>query len=742
MRLMRAIGVVVLALVLYAALAWPLRHSITDDTYIHLVYAKHFRDGQGLVFNPGQGVYGTTSPLWSLGLGVLGKTGIDLLALAHGLALLFGALTIVATALFLRRFMESWVTGSGYGSGRAELAWALAVVAFGADAWLVRWSATGMETALAAFLVTGGFAAYVGRRPWGNRVLVPAAWWAVASLVRPEAALLILLLLARILLSSSLRSVKLVRAGWALLPVAIVHGPWILYALVVYHTPLPATLAAKTAGGAGLGMFVDVMVRELKALAASRAVELVALIALAPLLVSRFVVRRADHFVPLLWLVGLPLLYAARGVPAISRYLVPVLPVLLAYAWSTFAFLAASERRRPALAVAGLVVAGMLSLGAGLYTYVRFVVPQALAFRSGVEVVLAGMGRWCRDHTPPATEIAIPDIGAFGYYADRPVVDLAGLVTPAITPLLRRYPYDDLVTNLRFEGVARPSYLIDRADMPRRMLFQSPYATVLTPILVGRVDQRGIAHPEPAYYTLYRIDWVAFDRMEGSIRQAMGASVHHPPLKQVLGNATMQPSHFLRNSRRAMDRRALSAGELNFVPPALARSEDRLTAVAPSFAIRWGHDKGMRLDTAKGTYTVDLVIDPDTTIAMPWTDTQLDTLRRAVIDLRLFELPSPHPEIVPLSGGEEVLIRPSFVHSLDIEIDGKHKHFSWTYDSGGGGVPRDADGWERLMAYNGGGVPRQPDEWRRLMQFTALLRNFIARNPAMRQAPPPRGLYQ
>ena len=189
LRRLRSVLVVLVALGFYAALAWPLRHSITDDTYIHLVYAKHFRDGQGLVFNPGQGVYGTTSPLWSLGLGVLGKTGIDLLTLAHVLALLFGALTVIAVARFLRRFMESCVGEHGYGAGRAELAWALATIAFAGDAWLVRWSATGMETSLAVFLVTSGFASYVGRRPWGNRVLVPAAWWAVAALVRPEAML-------------------------------------------------------------------------------------------------------------------------------------------------------------------------------------------------------------------------------------------------------------------------------------------------------------------------------------------------------------------------------------------------------------------------------------------------------------------------------------------------------------------------------------------------------------------------
>lgn len=520
MRRLRSAVVLGVALLLYGALIWPIRDSITDDTYIHLVYAKHFRDGLGLVFNPGQPVYGTTSPLWSLGLGVLGKTGIDLLVLARALAILFGAASILVAARFLRRFLDAWVSEQGYGAGRAELAWACGVLAFASDVWLVRWSATGMETALATFLVTAGFSAYVGRRPWGNRVLVPATWWSVAALVRPEAMLLIALLLLRIALSGSTGSSKRARLGWALLPVAAFHGPWLLYAAGLYHSVVPATLAAKTAAGSGLAMFADVIVKEVKSIAASRAVELVALVALGPMLITRFWVRRADHFVPLSFLLGLPLLYAVRGVPVLSRYLVPILPLVIAYAWGAFAWLAARERRRPALAALGLVAAGLVSIALGLYTYTRYVVPQALAFRSGVNATLAGLGRWSKANTPPGSEIAIPDIGAFAYFADRPVVDLAGLVTPAITPLLRRYPYDDLVTNLRFEGVARPPYLIDRADIPLRMLFQSPYAACLTPLRVGRVDQRGITHPEPAYYTLYKIDWVAFDRMEGSVRQA------------------------------------------------------------------------------------------------------------------------------------------------------------------------------------------------------------------------------
>jgi hypothetical protein len=50
----------------------------------------------------------------------------------------------------------------------------------------------------------------------------------------------------------------------------------------------------------GIGQFVGVVAREAQAIAASRGVELVALIAFLPALLSRFVVRRADHFVPLL----------------------------------------------------------------------------------------------------------------------------------------------------------------------------------------------------------------------------------------------------------------------------------------------------------------------------------------------------------------------------------------------------------------------------------------------------------
>ena len=51
-------------LALAAVGMWPVRGYLTDDTYIHLQYARHLANGNGIVFNQGERVYGCTSPLW------------------------------------------------------------------------------------------------------------------------------------------------------------------------------------------------------------------------------------------------------------------------------------------------------------------------------------------------------------------------------------------------------------------------------------------------------------------------------------------------------------------------------------------------------------------------------------------------------------------------------------------------------------------------------------------------------
>ena len=47
------------------------------------------------------------------------------------------------------------------------------------------------------------------------------------------------------------------------------------------------------------------------------------------------------------------------------------------------------------------------------------------------------LGRWVAAHTPPDSRLALNDVGAIAYVSRREVVDVMGLVTPAIIPYRR-----------------------------------------------------------------------------------------------------------------------------------------------------------------------------------------------------------------------------------------------------------------------------------------------------------------
>jgi hypothetical protein len=49
---------------------------------------------------------------------------------------------------------------------------------------------------------------------------------------------------------------------------------------------------------------------------------------------------------------------------------------------------------------------------------------------------MVATARWVSQNIPPGTLVAAHDIGALGYFADVRLVDLAGLVSPDVIPLM------------------------------------------------------------------------------------------------------------------------------------------------------------------------------------------------------------------------------------------------------------------------------------------------------------------
>jgi hypothetical protein len=145
---------------------------------------------------------------------------------------------------------------------------------------------------------------------------------------------------------------------------------------------------------------------------------------------------------PIAWWAAYHGLYALR-LPVDyqhGRYLIPTLPTLLTYGitgtlrWLGQAStgeggqrpLARIWRRALAGALAVLCLA-FLVLGAQAYVKDRCIIHHEM-----VRVAL-----WVRENTPPDSLIAAHDIGALGYWAQRPVLDLAGLINPEVIPVMR-----------------------------------------------------------------------------------------------------------------------------------------------------------------------------------------------------------------------------------------------------------------------------------------------------------------
>jgi hypothetical protein len=93
--------------------------------------------------------------------------------------------------------------------------------------------------------------------------------------------------------------------------------------------------------------------------------------------------------------------------------------------------------RRPAPA---RVLARALLIAAALLFPAFWATIGAPAYATDVAIIegeMVAVAHWINDHTAPDALIAAHDIGAIGYFARRPLLDMAGLVSPEVIPFIR-----------------------------------------------------------------------------------------------------------------------------------------------------------------------------------------------------------------------------------------------------------------------------------------------------------------
>ncbi|NJN95906.1 MAG: hypothetical protein HC875_18260 [Anaerolineales bacterium] len=166
--------------------------------------------------------------------------------------------------------------------------------------------------------------------------------------------------------------------------------------------------------------------------------------------------RRADLLLIWLWWIGFLLLYGFR-LPVTyqhGRYQIPAIAwIILLGVWGTARLLQKVPRQN--MAGRALSRAWVLSLGLLVLAF-TFIGAQAYGRDVRfIESEMVATARWLAEQTPPQALIAAHDIGAIGYFAERPLIDLAGLITPEIIPIIR-----DETALLQFVTTRQAKYLV------------------------------------------------------------------------------------------------------------------------------------------------------------------------------------------------------------------------------------------------------------------------------------------
>ncbi len=428
-------------------LAWGYSQGFSgfplDDAWIHQTYARNLAETGQLAFLPGEPSAGSTSLAWSFLLSVGYMLGLD-----HRLwAYLLGAISLAATAwlgyrLFLRltpsRLVTAFLTGL-----------------FCAIEWHLAWAAaSGMETMLFTALSLAMLEYFFSRVAARQSPLDPVTMQkeqaivsavgigllgGILTITRPEGLALTGLVIAALAVypwpanRGQVRD-RFLSASVSLLALGVILVPYFAFNLRASGSILPNTFYAKQTE---YRVNWPLPLRFWRVLSPT-------LVGAQVLLLPGFlygayvVVRRRDWpaMLPLVWWLGFLSVYALR-LPVNyqhGRYVMPTIPLLLIYgAWGTALIL---RPRSPHLLVrvlsrglpATIALLAVLFWGRGA---------QAFAEDVGfVESEMVATANWLNEHTAPVDLIAVHDIGAVGYLTDRPLLDLAGLITPQVIPFM------------------------------------------------------------------------------------------------------------------------------------------------------------------------------------------------------------------------------------------------------------------------------------------------------------------
>lgn len=427
-----------------------------EDALITYRYAQNLASGNGFVFNIGQQVLGTTTPLLTLFLAVVGKAlGLTAIPLAATLTMAsFGILTGIAVYYILGELKYSAMTRIA------------SIPFFFGNALILVSSVGGMETPLVLFCMAGSALAMLRRQPMACLLTC-----AVLVLTRPDG-----------VIWAGAMSLALIfqdrRIPWrACLAASGVVLPWIAFSTWYFGSPLPHSVVAKQVIGSSSSLPPRISLAGIESFSRwyigftgfglGSSVLSLWLIILALGAISYLI--RSDRRTLGVIIIGYPLLYGAflygGKAPHFQWYLTPpalcavllAAPGLLELSGMISERLPRGRRGVKIGSVVGIVVVLCVFLAQN-----RHVVRLNRDFQANEIHTRRAIGIWLRDNSPGDSVVAMEAVGYQAFFSERAIIDLAGLVSPAVVAL-RQATSSNAEHFFRIMSTMKPDYVVLRS---------------------------------------------------------------------------------------------------------------------------------------------------------------------------------------------------------------------------------------------------------------------------------------
>lgn len=404
-----------------------------DDPWIHLTFAKNLVNYHSFSYYKNEMVTaGSTSPLYTLILSVLYIVNKNEMIISYFLGIVS---FLLASVMFYKL--------ASYGFPKENIYALLATLIFVTDKWMNFISVSGMETTM--FILFLLIATYYYRK--NNAVMIGVSL-GVTLWLRPDGLTFILAMLIdymiKYYISRQGKSNENLFSRQDLLKLAIAFGSIVILYLSMNFwlsgTLLPNTYNAKLAYySPEFKSRVEFLKFEVFNYLTRGGYLLIAIGFLFGVLrVLLSLTRKKYHegilYVLFIFTIIFVYWYKLPYAHRFGRYLMPVIPFYILTSVIGFKYIAViigkllnSRRTAIGLIVSLLIVSIVWSLSD--YFENKKAYANECKYINDRQVVTA---KWLRENTNENDVIATHDVGAIGFYSDRKIVDIAGLVTPEV----------------------------------------------------------------------------------------------------------------------------------------------------------------------------------------------------------------------------------------------------------------------------------------------------------------------